>query len=254
MVAMKKKMEGMVALVTGAGTGFGRAVCSAYAEEGAKVAVACSGSREEAEKTLEVVRSMGSDGIVIQCDAEDTGSVQRMVKETVAQLGRIDVLMNSGAVGGQEFPVAYQEESWAHIMNVNVREMVVGMQEAARYMRKQGYGKIINISSVMGLCPEDITRAAYISSKRLITSMTKEAAKEFHSAGIRVNCIIPGSFTVYAEDNPDADSTVDDLWKVLISLGYRENVDEMKELAVFLGCHESDYVDGECYTMEGGWM
>ena len=249
-----KKMEGMVALVTGAGTGLGRAMCTAYAVEGAKVAVVYNSSREGAEKTLEIIRSLGSDGIAVQCDAGDVESVQRMIRETVEKLGRIDVLMNNGSARDPGRLIGYPVESWDHVMDVNVRGMFFGMQEAAKYMKEQGYGKIINVSSIMALRPSSVTRVAYTSSKRAIMSMTRAAAKELEHTGIRVNCIIPGSFTSYAAtDNPDANKAIDQMRKKVIPLGHKAHVDEMKGLAVFLACHDSDYIDGECYKIDGGW-
>jgi 3-oxoacyl-[acyl-carrier protein] reductase len=249
-------MEGFAAIVTGAGTGLGRAMCVAFAAEGADVAVAYNSSRGGADETVAQVEAQGRKAIALQCDLTAVDSVRKMIKDAYKTFGRVDVLVNNGAVRNPGRLLDYPVADWDELMDGNLRGMFFAIQEVTPIMEKQGFGKIINVSSVMGSRPGQLMRAAYTTSKRGIMQLTQSAAKELGPKGIYVNCLVPGSFTSYnVSDSKDkiANQVVEERRRLSISLGRRAAPDEIKGPAVFLACHESDYVDGVSLVVDGGW-
>jgi len=251
------KMKGQVVVVTGGGTGIGREMCIAYAREGADVAVVYNSSRGGADETVARVEALGCKGVALQCDLASVESVQAMIQDAYKAFGRIDVLVNNGSARNPGLLLDLSVDDWDNLMNANLRGMFFAMQEVAPIMIMQGRGKIINVSSVMGLRPSLLTRIAYVTSKRGIMALTRSAAKELGPKGVFVNCIIPGSF---ATGNPSdskvagVNEDIERRRRKAIALGHRAAPDEMNGSAIFLSCKDSDYITGECLVVDGGWI
>lgn len=253
------KMNGFTAIVTGGGTGIGRSICVAYAREGADVAVVYNSSKKGAEETAAMVEAEGRTAIVVQCDMGDVDAIFQMVNTVYEKFGRIDVLVNNGSARNPGRLSNYSAADWDIVMNTNVRGMFFSMQAVAPIMKQQNFGKIINVSSLMGLRPSNPMKIAYTSSKRAIISLTASAAKELGPDGIYVNCIVPGSITTAnlvktsGVSSAEAEALIE-LRKTAIPLGRRGGVADIDGGAVYLACHDSDYVSGTNLIIDGGWL
>lgn len=249
------RLEGRVALVTGAGTGIGQAICVGYAKEGADIAIAYSTSRAGAEETLAQVEALGRKGIIIQANIADPEQVKKMVDAAYEAFGRIDILVNNAAVRGNSLLLDCTVDVWDDCVNTNLRGSFLAMQAVAPIMIKQKYGKIINVCSILGYRPTMPTRAAYASTKSGLMSLTQSAAAELGPYGIYVNGFAPGTVAVgasLAAMSDEAKARLDSLNKY-IPLRRRGDGEDMAGVALFLATDDSRYVNGACFLADGGW-
>ena len=184
------RLAGKVALVTGGGTGIGRACALLFAREGARVAVA--GRRKEllATVTAEIARA-GGEALAVSCDVAQAGQVEQAIRAVVARFGRLDILVNNA---GELLAATAEETSeadWDRLIGVNLKGTFLVSRAALPELRKAGRGSIINIGSVLGLVAMK-KRAAYAAAKGGVTLLTKAMALDHAHEGIRVNCICPG--------------------------------------------------------------
>lgn len=248
------RLEGKTAIVTGGGTGIGKAICVSYAKEGADVAVIYSTSTTGAEDTVQKVQAEGRKAIMVQCDQSKPEDIKRMVKTVYDEFHHIDIVVNNASARDAADLKDYSVELWDHCMNTNVRGMFLIMQEVAEIMMKQGGGHIINVSSISALRPSLRQRAAYASSKSAITAMTAAAAEALGPYGIYVNTLSPGSI----------DTNIGGLAKTITNeaIKQREAVipvrrrgvpEDIVGPAIFLACDDSRYYDGNNLLVDGGW-
>lgn len=243
------RLEGERTLVTGAGSGIGRAIALAFAREGARLVVADmdeKGGRETAEMV---------GGAYVRCNVSDTAQVEAMVKFAVQHLGGLDILVNNAGIGVAGKVHETTPADWDLQMTVNARGCYLGCHFAVPVMLEQGRGKIINIASVAGMVGVR-DRAAYCASKGAIVGLTRAMAVDYATMGIRVNAICPG--------------TVDSPWigKILASnpdpvaarktmearqpIGRMGKPEEIAGAAVYLASPEADFMHGSCLVIDGG--
>src|SRR5207253_172170 len=187
----KSRMSNPVVLITGALTGIGRATALAFAREGARIVV--SGRRDEAGRALAAeLRDLGADAEFLRADVRSEDEVRGLVDRTVVRFGRLDVAVNNAGTEGRPGPVTEQSaESYAATFDTNVLGTLLGMKHELRAMQPQGRGSIINLSSTYG--HEGAAGASvYVASKHAVEGMTKSAALEGASSGVRVNAVAPG--------------------------------------------------------------
>src|SRR5467141_1304117 len=183
------RLSGKVALITGGGTGIGRAIALAFAREGASVAVA--GRRlEKLRKVISEIQKQGGAGLAMECDVTRTRDVERAVKGTVERFGRLNVLVNNAGTLHVSTVEGISEEEWDRVMTVNVKGPFLMSRAVLPEFRKCGGGAIVNIGSVLGLFAVK-DRAAYSTSKGAVTMLTKSMALDHAHEKIRVNCICP---------------------------------------------------------------
>lgn len=249
------KLENKVAIVTGASEGIGKGIALGYAKEGADVAVGYNRSKDKAEAVAEQIRALGRRAITFQLEIARWEDAQRMVDETMAAFGRVDVLVNNA---GARLPAPVDEcppEVYRECVNSNLRGLFAAVKAVTPIMIKEGGGKIIHISSLSGIRSCYQERIGYTSTKRGIFSMTRAMAAELGVHKIYVNTIAPGSFSTNMGglgnifNNPDL---VNDRVK-WIPLRFRADIDLMSGPAVFLASADSDYVTGEVLVVDGGW-
>src|SRR5262245_39526572 len=242
-----------VVLVTGGGSGIGRATCLAFAREGADVGVA-DFDIERAETVAAEVRSSGRKAIVIRVDVTDPVSTQTMVTQTVAALGAVNILVNSAGVREiipfLELPFA----EWQRVIGTNLSGTFLCSQAVAQYLVKQGQGgKIINLASVAGLMGVP-NRAAYVSSKHAVVGLTKEMALELADKNIQVNAVAPGVVrTSMTESYFDKPEIVEGL-KRAHPAGRWAQPEEIANLILFLASSEADFITGATFPIDGGFM
>jgi NAD(P)-dependent dehydrogenase (short-subunit alcohol dehydrogenase family) len=244
------RLEGKVAIVTGGGSGIGQGIALAYAREGANIVVADL-NLQGAQETISSIKHVGREGLAIQTDVAESTQVQAMVNSSLAAFGKIDVLVNVAGIMNACSVLDTTVEQWDRTLNVNLRGTFLCMQAVAREMIAQGYGSIINTTSILGRNARP-KRAAYCASKAGIILLTQTAAMEFGPHGIRVNAIAPGSIeTPLVRSAPISQ---DALARKVAAIPLRRRGDpaDLTGPAIFLACDESNYVTGDILTVDGG--
>lgn len=244
-------MSKPVVLITGALTGIGRAAALAFAKQGARVVV--SGRRPEAGAALAVeLRALGSEAEFIQADVTNDEDVRQLVDKTVARFGRLDAAVNNAGTEGQPGPVQDQTAaSYAATFDTNVLGTLLSMKHQLRVMQAQGSGSIVNISSTYGHRGAG-GAAVYAASKHAVEGLTKSAALEAATWGVRVNAVAPGPvdtgmldrFTGGAEGKAWMASTV--------PVGRIGQVEEIARAIVFMASPETTFVTGQILSVDGG--
>jgi meso-butanediol dehydrogenase / (S,S)-butanediol dehydrogenase / diacetyl reductase len=248
------RLEGKVALITGGGTGIGRAIALAFAREGAKLAVA--GRRKE--KLYETIREMekqGGQGLAIVCDVAKAQDATHAVREAVKNFGRLDVLVNNAGVLHASTIEGISETEWDRLMAINLKGPFLMCRAALPEFRKAGGGSIINVGSVLGLVAMK-DRAAYCASKGGVTLLTKAMALDHAHENVRSNCICPsivetelvqGLFSASEEGKALRKARIGQ-----IPLGRMGRPEDVAELAVFLASDESSWLTGAAIPLDGG--
>jgi NAD(P)-dependent dehydrogenase (short-subunit alcohol dehydrogenase family) len=242
------KLYGKTALITGAGSGIGRATALVFAREGACVAVAdCV--PEGGQETVEMIRDAGGQSTFIKADVSKVTDVQRMVSTTVKGYGRIDILFNNAGIQGPVAPTAkLTEDDWDLVLNTNLKSVFLTSKYTIPTMLDRGGGVIINTSSTMGLNGK-AGIAAYCVSKGGIVLLTKSMAAEYATHNIRVNCICPGVI-----ETPMAAPSIAAIEMSYIPQGKPGRADDVARAALFLACDDSAYITGTAIIVDGGWM
>jgi NAD(P)-dependent dehydrogenase (short-subunit alcohol dehydrogenase family) len=244
-------MSNPVVLITGALTGIGRATAVAFAKDGARVVA--SGRREAEGKALEAeLRSLGAEAAFIHADVRREDDVSSLIDQTVARFGRIDAAVNAAGTEGRPGPVSEQTAgSYAATFDTNVLGTLLSMKHELRVMQAQGSGSIINISSTYGHAG-GAGASVYVGSKHAVEGMTKSAALEAASSGVRINAVAPGPietamlnrFTGTAERKAALLKTV--------PLGRVGDPADIARAAVFLASEKASFITGQILTVDGG--
>lgn len=243
------KLQGKNALVTGASRGIGRAIALALAKEGANVAFTYTKDEEGANITRRLVEDEGVRGLAIQADGSDENRVDALVKEVVAALGSVDILVNNAGITRDNLLIRMSAEDFDQVLNVNLKSAFLLTKACARGMMKQRYGKIINISSVVGVFG-NAGQANYSASKAGLIGLTHTVAKELGSRGIRVNAVAPGFIeTEMTEALPEE---VKEKMLNSVSLGSFGKPEDVAALCVFLASEDSDYITSQVIRVDGG--
>jgi NAD(P)-dependent dehydrogenase (short-subunit alcohol dehydrogenase family) len=247
------RLKNKVALVTGASRGIGRGIALALAGEGADVVVNCSTSVREAENVAGQIKARRRRAMVIQADVSDKAAVDRMVKEVIAQFGRIDILVNNAGMSTVGRSEELAENIWRRGIDVMLTGVFFCSQAAGKEMIEQKSGKIINIASINGIVafPE---RACYCSAKAGVMALTKVLGCEWAGYNINVNAVAPGYVETDLVRNLVSQGTLDvDELAGRTPNGKLASSDDIANTVVFLASEDSKHIVGQTIVVDGGW-
>ena len=243
-------LSNRVAIVTGSGQGIGRAIALKLAEVGATVVVNDIDSQAEpAESVVEEIKAMKRQSMAILADVSLAEDVTRLVETTVATYGKVDILVNNAGITRDHLLQRLSDEDWDRVLNVNLKSVFLCTRAVIRHMIKQGWGRIISLSSIVGVMGNP-GQANYASAKAGIIGFTRTIAREAGSRGITVNAIAPGFI-----DTPMTQRLKEE-WKEelrkRIPLGYFGSPRDVAEAVAFLASEEARYITGQVLGVDGG--
>lgn len=251
MILDQFRLDGKVALVTGAASGMGQAIAVALAEAGADIAAV--GHSRGLEETKARIEAAGRCCLPLTADLTSIKPVQQLVEETVTKLGRLDILVNAAGMIRRAPAMEFTEKDWDDVMNLNLKTVFFLSQAAARVMKEQKRGKIINIASMLSF-QGGILVPSYAASKGGVASLTKSLANEWAKYGINVNAIAPGyidtAITAPIKNDPLRNQSILDR----IPAGRWGVPEDVQGAAVYLASSASDYLHGTILTVDGGWL
>ncbi|MDD6797703.1 MAG: 3-oxoacyl-[acyl-carrier-protein] reductase [Clostridia bacterium] len=242
-------LEGKVALVTGASRGIGREIAISLANEGATVIVNYNGSKEKAEAVVDEIIKAGGKAESIGCSVADFTGVENMISSVTEKYGKIDILVNNAGITRDGLLMKMSESDYDDVISTNLKGTFNCVRHVSRQMLKQRSGRIINISSVVGLSG-NAGQANYASSKAGIIGLTKSAAKELASRGITVNAVAPGY--VDTEMTQVLSDAVRENVLAQIPMKRMGNTKDIANVVVFLASDMAAYVTGQVLSVDGG--
>lgn len=249
---MNISFENQVALVTGAASGMGLATARAFAEAGATVVLADYREDVVTAEAQKLLRE-GRRAMAVGCDVSDESQIEAMVDRVVAQFGRLDVAFNNAGVMAKIAPIAESTtDEWERVIGINLRGVWSCMKYELRQMEKQGSGAIVNNASV-GAITGNPGIASYIASKHGVVGLTRTAALEYISKGIRVNAVNPGLIdTQIARDVVSGDEKAYDDFAKRVPIGRAGTPEEIASAVLWLSSSAASYVVGQAITVDGG--
>lgn len=240
---------GRVAVVTGGSRGIGRAVCLELAQQGAAIALCYAGNEESANETVEACCAAGVRALAIRCDVSDGEAVAAMMARIVQEFGRIDILVNNAGITRDGLLMRMKEADYDAVLNTNLKGAFLCTQAAVRTMMKQRYGRIVNLSSVVGL-HGNAGQVNYAASKAGVIGLTKAAAKELAGRGITVNAVAPG----FIATDMTAVLPQETKEKLLTTIpaGRLGEAMEIARAVAFLADESAAYITGQVLSVDGG--
>lgn len=245
------KLKDKIALITGASSGIGRAIALKYAEEGAVVIINYSGNSQGASETVEEIIRDGGTAEAIKCDVANYNEVESMVEYVIGKYKRIDILVNNAGIARDTLLMKMSSEDFEKVIDINLKGTFNTIQCVSRHMIRQRSGRIINMSSVVGITG-NIGQANYAASKAGVIALTKSAAKEFAARNITVNAIAPGYIKTRMTDVLGEKVRDEILSKIpMKKVG---NPEDIANAALFLAVNESNYITGQVINVDGGMV
>jgi NAD(P)-dependent dehydrogenase (short-subunit alcohol dehydrogenase family) len=250
---MSGQFNGRVALVTGGGSGIGRASAIEFSRHGARVAVVDIDVESGQETVRQIGSSGGEDAIFVRADVSKGSDVQNMVERTVEKFGRLDFAHNNAGIDG-DFVTVVQgtEENFDHVIGVNLKSVWLGMKYEIPHIRKQTGGAIVNTASVAGLVAYR-TMSVYTASKHGVVGLTKAAALECSRIGVRVNCLCPGAIRTpmidaFIQGNPETEAHM----SALQPMGRMGKAEEVAGAVIWLCSPAASFITGAALAIDGG--
>lgn len=251
MATNKLNFEGKLVLVTGGSRGIGRAIAIAFAENGADVAINYTSNEEAALEVSKEIEALGKTCKIIKCDVSDFENATKMVEDVVAEFGKIDILVNNAGITKDGLLMRMKGEDFDKVIDINLKGVFNVTKATTKFMMKKKYGRVINMSSVVGVVG-NAGQANYCASKAGVIGFTKAVAKELASRNINVNAIAPGFI-----ETDMTDVLSDDLkGKMLEQIPKKciGNAENIADTALFLASDMSSYITGQVINVDGGMV
>lgn len=248
---MSKPLSGQVALVTGASRGIGRSIALNLAGLGANVVVNYSGNEAAAQEVVAEIQALGVEAVALKANVGKSEQAENLVKEAINALGRIDILVNNAGITRDNLIMRMKEEEFDSVIETNLKGVFNCLKAVTRPMMKQRYGRIINISSVVGVLG-NAGQANYVAAKAGVIGLTKSSARELASRGITVNCVAPGFI-----DTDMTKELSEDLRSKLIAdipLARLGQPEEIAKVVAFLASDSASYMTGQTLHVDGGMV
>lgn len=244
-------LTGKCAVVTGASRGIGRAIALQLASQGAKVVVNYSGSVQKAEQVVAEIVANGGEAIAVQANVADTDSVQQLMKTAVDTYGSLDILVNNAGITRDNLLIRMKDDEWDDVINTNLKGVFLCTKAVSRQMMKQRAGRIINISSIVGVAG-NAGQANYVAAKAGVIGLTKTTAQELASRNILVNAIAPGFITTEMTDGLPEELKEAMLKQIpLAKLGQPEDI---AKAVAFFASDSANYITGQTLHIDGGMV
>ena len=245
------RLEGKVALITGAAHGMGAEEARLFAREGAKVAIADI-REEDARKVEAEIAEAGGESMVVMLDVSKEDQWETSVAAVVAQFGKLDILVNNAGISGSGERDLGSTESWDRLMDINAKSVFLGMKHAIPEMERAGGGAIVNISSISGFVGQEAIHPGYNASKGAVRLVTKAAAVQHAKIGIRVNSVNPGMMppmlTSFQRGDPNREAM-----NAAVPMGREGEPIEVANAVLFLASDEASYITGTELLVDGGF-
>jgi 3-oxoacyl-[acyl-carrier protein] reductase len=244
-------LDGKVALITGGSRGIGRAVTLELAKAGAQVAINYAGNLKAAREVCDLITAAGGEAMAMQADVADSASVEAMVKAVMEKYGRIDILVNNACITRDNLLLRMKEADWDAVINTNLKGIFNCTKLVSRIMMKQKTGKIVNMTSVVGIMG-NAGQSNYAAAKAGVIGFTKSMAKELASRNIIVNAIAPGFIST------DMTAVLSDQVKVELAsgipLGRLGTPEDVAAVVMFLVSDAANYITGQVVNVDGGMV
>lgn len=247
-----ESLKNKVSLITGAGSGIGKAAAVLYAREGAKVIVSDI-NEEQGNAVVAEVRKNGGEAFFIKADTSKPEDHQHLIKETLAKYGALHIAVNNAGIGGPLGNIAdYPIDAWQKVIETNLSGVFYGLKYQIPAMLKSGGGNVVNIASILGAVGTKFS-PAYVAAKHGVVGLTKAAALEYADQKIRVNSVGPGYIKTPMVLNALDEPTLNELTK-MHPIGRLGESEEIAELILWLGSDKSSFVTGSYYSIDGGYL
>jgi NAD(P)-dependent dehydrogenase (short-subunit alcohol dehydrogenase family) len=247
------RLDGKVALITGAASGMGASMARIFAREGGKIVVADVLEAEGREVVADITRNNGA-AVFRRLDVTSEAEWEQAVAATIAEFGTLDILVNNAGISGSAVADFYDSAAWDRLMSVNATGVFLGLKYAIPRMKAAGGGAIVNISSMSGIIGHDHVHVGYNASKGAVRTLTKVAAVQHGRDNIRVNSIHPGLMPPMRTSGRTADPETRARWLRHVPLGRAGRVEEVANAALFLASDEASYITGAELVVDGGYV